>query len=300
MDEHDSHQEQTSHTTNPIPASAMAILSRITIQTLKSAGYEKVADMVANGPEKLGERLGNVIRKIAGKQERGEKITPEDEQTVEAAIAEEPISATAILGAALVTSLDNASSASGENLRILEGYKFVFELICEQLRARQTSIALAGFLQGSDCISYWHFGGTNAHFFIANEKLQSVSLDVYLIFREPTEEYLQELNETIRYDPQRRLPNKYFDYRKDNHVAHVYHIRDVEVTVHRLDPDPNKNSDPLGFGNFPMSFGYRISPGASPLVPMFESLSKALAFQDLYSSALNETVQSIKAHTSIP
>lgn len=299
MDEHSSHQEQPSHTNNPVPGSAMAILSRITIQALKSAGYPKAADIVAKGPEKLGDQLGKAIRRIAGKQERGEEITPEDEKTIESAIAKEPTSATAFLGAALLATLDNASSAREENLKILEGYKFVFDLICEQLRARQTSIALAGFLQGSDCISYWHLDGNNAHFFIANDKLQSKNLHVYLIFREPTDEYLQELNETIRYDPKRRLQKKYFDYHEDNRVALVDYIRDVEVTVVSLNPDPDKNFGPLGIGSFPESYGYRISPGASPLALMFESLSKALAIQDLHSSALNETVRSIKDHTSI-
>lgn len=293
MDEDDSNRE---HGSNPIPSSATAILTRVTISALKSAGYDKAADMIANGPEKLGNLLGKVIQKIAGKRERGEEITTEDEQALAAAIAQEPIAATAIVGAAIVTAFDGAVSASSENQKILEGYKFVLDLICEGMRTRQTSIALAGFLQGSDCVSYWHFGETNAHFVIENEHIQSVGVEVYLIFREPTEEYLTEINEQIRYNSQRRMPDKYFAYRNDDLVAHVNYIRDVEVAVDRLDPDRAKKANEFfPAHNFPEKFGYRIPPGAAPLVSMFESLSKALAVQDRYRSALEETVQSVQS-----
>jgi hypothetical protein len=245
---------------------------------------------MSKAPEKLGDVVGGAIGKIIRRRRSGEVITREDEIALEKAIDATPTAVSAILGDAVAVLIDDTVSKEGDSESILAGYSFICDLICVAMSSRKTSLALSGFLHDNQCISYWHLSGATPRFESNGGTLKPRDLSVYLLYDRPADDVVK-LNNIIRYDRNRQLEEKVFDYHHDKNVALVERIEDVRVAIRKLDPnDPLANSG-LGFPNTPKGSDLPIAQGPEPMVAMWESLSVAVAIHDAPGAAVRGAIK---------
>lgn len=168
------------------------------------------------------------------------------------------------------------------------------------MAASQTSFALRGFVNRSDCISYWHRGPEKPKFLRNAKYLQPGNFEIFLLEVQPTPENLETFNIAIRRDKQRHLQPEFYDYRKNGAFMKLKEIRELEIVVNMLHPQREElklKPDPLGvnFGyDFPKEFTFEIPFGAPDLAGLFESFFEAKRIQDLPLSELEKTKSSIK------
>jgi hypothetical protein len=305
----DGHSEPSHGDHSPVsPTSIAGMISRVLAGTLGELGYKRAEVIVNQWPEILGGKIGQVIKKIQGKQARGEKITPEDDQELAKALEESPKEAATLLGLLTADLVRDTVDAKSERKAVLDAFKTIFGIVCTYMRTATTSVALSGFLHDPNCISYWHLTGKNPEFSNTNDTyLFPNGLVVYIRYEQPTAERLADLNKQIRRDEHRHLPQSLYGFENDGDVAKVEAVHETKVMTKQLHPDratlPPPTKGPFGekkgqdFSK-PIDFETEIPSGAPGLATLVESLYAAREAQEGYRKQVAENVE--KAQKSLP
>ena len=277
----------------------VSIVGRVVSSMAKELGYPQVEEIIKNGPEKLGEKLAGPFRRFAKKPDgtpaepRSSEELAQDEKVVADALQENPREAAMLLGQILGLALEGGLDADDERTAILKSYAAVLGMVSTVAMQLKTSLALRGFLNGSDFISYWHYKAQSAKptWEMDDGALRpGYGIEIYFFFDEPTEERLQELNTQIRRLPKRQLNDDAIDVYKNDNVAKLTHVYELSVQYQRLNPD-RKPAAP--FGNSPISYTSTIQDGAPGLPAMIESLFAALASQGHHRRELAGTLAAV-------
>jgi hypothetical protein len=300
MDEHPHHEPGSN-----IPSSVSGIvggLAKVVTKVLKKRGIRGPDDFLNNWQDIVADKVSILIDKVK-KQEtqptsQGAQDVGQAEQELGATLSAHPKEAVEILASVY---LGPAGVVSSEERRkiILEYYAEVLNLVCTYMQNAKTSVALKGFLNGSDIISYWHLEGQKPHFAMSGERLWSNGLEVYLLFEEPTEGRLRELNEEISRNDRRHLNRSRFDFMTDDTVAKLTGIYETKLELQRLALD--RDSRPAGphfegviFGpdyTKPVAHVSEIPTGAPSLPGMIESLYFADKIQNAHFEGLKEAAK---------
>jgi hypothetical protein len=189
MDEHSEHSEHSHDDSRVSPTSIAGMISRIVARALRDSGYKKGEVIVTQWPEIVGGKIGQLIRKIQGKQAKGEEITPEEAQELTEALEQNPREAATLLGLLTADLVRDTVDAKSERKAVLDAFKTILGIVCTYMRTATTSLALSGFLHDQNCISYWHLTGKNPEVSNCNDQyLFPNGLEVYIRHEEPTAE----------------------------------------------------------------------------------------------------------------
>jgi hypothetical protein len=301
MEEHDHAVE--SHDSS-MPATALSFAVKVVIESLKGSKNERF--------RRWGSAAGDVPKALGvfGSRTLDYLFSSEDPPTQEklAEIAKEiekrPDDVMAAAGQIVLSKITTVTPSQTQSQQELESYASMMELVCDVMRRSQSSIALKGFLQSDDCVSYWHLTGDPKIEIEAKQHyLWTQGFDIYLIWPEPTPERLAELNEAIRDGREQKLPSDLYDYRKNDLVGKIKLIRTAELTVERLAADRNRPSPtdalfPGGRHHLPEDIDYVIPSGVPGMLTMFESLFEAIDVMNDRRVRLAATLAEIHAKTS--
>lgn len=290
------HDSEDSGNAPTVPTSVVGLAMRTVLAAIEETGNKKTADAIRNAPEGIGKGIGAVINKLMGKRNRGETITEQDRQAIATELANDPHAAQQVVGLAVTAAMQGSTDAS-QQANILDSYNGIFTLICDLMAEAKTSLALHGFLQGDDCISYWHLAGEHPRFQRHKSLLSPVDLDVYILWnQEPTADSLATMNETIQRN-KKSLPQELYNYRKDRGIAKLEDVEEYSIRVKRLATEEElaQEQDKIfgkGF-DIPRDVKYMIPTEAATLPPMFESVLAALDVQGRHGRAVAKLAKDI-------
>jgi hypothetical protein len=300
MTDHSDSSHEHPHPSVPVSSISASVL-RLGAAIFRGAGYTKTADAITGWPELLGGRIGAALKKLRNAESSGQPIPADVEKELETAMKENPAQAAQVLGAVMAAVVGQPLSAEAESRQILDSYSFVLDTITDAMAVSQTSFALRGFVNRSDCISYWHRNGAKPKFLKNDQYLHPGNFDVFLLEVEPAPASLETLNIAIRRDRQRHLPPELYDYRKNGAFMKLKEIRELEIVVDMLHPEREElklKPDPLGLNfeyDFPKEFTFEIPFGAPDLAGLFESFFEAKRVQDLPRTEGEKTKSSLNA-----
>jgi hypothetical protein len=285
------------------PTTIISIVSQVVTSGLEEAGYKDASRVIKTWPKLLGKNTVRLLKNIFDKKKQGKPITPEEHEELAQELQKDQRDAAVLLGLLTAGILDDTLDAKTARKAVLESYNVAFNLVCAYMTAATTSVALRGFIHDKECISYWERAGNTPKFSLINgDYLYPFGLDVYVLYEEPTDVRLAELNQRIYKSYDRRLPAPEFNIKTNERVAVLEKVLETSIVIKRLDPDradkPPREKDPI-FGskgidyNEPVEIELDIEPGAPALIGLTQSLTAAKAVQHYHLDKLKGTEEEI-------